>query len=55
MGFSLKNYISIASFYNLMQQLKFSELFIQDKRFNISNDDSEFFLNMTKILPREAN
>ncbi len=38
-----------------MKQLKFSELFIQDKRFNISKDDRAFFLNAMKILPREAN
>jgi hypothetical protein len=54
MDFSLKNYISITSLHNLMKQLQFPELFPQDKRFNISKDDSAFFLNMMKILPREA-
>jgi len=52
--FSLKNYLSITALHTMMKQVQFLELFSEEKRFNLNEDDRIFLLEMMRILPREA-
>lgn len=54
LDFSLKNYIPISSLHNVMKQFMFPELYPEEKRFNISEDDKQFLLKAMKLLPKEA-
>ena len=55
MSFSLKNYIPITSLHNMMKQLQFPELFIEQERFHLTKEDRNYVLEMMQILPRDAN
>ena len=52
--FSHKNYLPLSSLHEIMKRLIFPENYSKKQQFNLLNSDSNFLLDIMKILPREA-
>ncbi len=52
--FSEKNYLPIRSLHSIMQRLVFPELFSSVERFNLTDSDRQFVLDIMQTLPYQA-
>ena len=52
--FSEKNYLPLSSLHGIMKRIFFPEIFGEEQRFNLSDDDRAFLMSMMKVLPKEA-